>query len=1265
MKRFEYTEGQSSKFWEVEQDGLNLNICWGRIGSKGQTQTKEFASADKASAAQTKLIQEKISKGYSEVSSSETSSPIKNQPAAKAIEDVIITSAPLQQEQGAVPPWLEGELIALTSEMSKQAYPNRQHPGEPHSLNADASWQQFADSLKEKDTPRSKNIYQISETGTPFAAACNEALMRLNTGKRTGSFESDAVIFALACSTGGYYGTAGDSIAFTHYLLSGHGLAYAIKVLVEAEKINVHSDWDYQSRINTYTLSHEVEGCLSNSYSSFCDAELLFRTALAQADESSWQAAADYLQAMAPDLSPARRMLVALLLPERPDFANALALELAQTDVDLAMLATVVTSPEARKAVIKGTKSDWLACYAVFPSTVIRQHGIAAAELLERFIMHEATADMIARIGTPEALSALARVASQSKSNQVRFIDACKRWPLAAIATLTDLLASSSKENGLLAATLSMLIQSNPAALERVWSWLSSPALAVVNEQLARFAQPSETASEEELPGVLVNPPWLQKKKASVAALELDVLPLAPVEQWAAGEKEKILEQPKWYVERFNNARKNTETLAEELGFSRPGRGSNEQQIFAGIKQQAVSALTQNDAQALIQAWKNYKASRISWWCRTDSRYLTLLPEAMALQVWPVFAADDGYSAQFTMASFGLKGLDGLLVCVQQRPATEIGLALNFGWAALAPIIARAYLKLKTARNLAREWLLKYPEHAITGLLPAALGKSGEARDCASVALRLLAAQGHTELIHEVANRYQQAEVLSAVQAMLDEDPLDRFPAKIAKAPAFWQAQSLHRPVLVSNGKALPNSALEHLSTMLRFPSTEGIYPGISQVKAACQPQSLADFAWDGFNQWLFAAAPSKENWAFSALGLLGTDDTARKLTPLIRAWPGESQHARAVAGLDVLATIGSDVALMLLNGIAQKVKFKGLQDKAREKIAAIAEARELSTEELEDRLAPDLGLDEHGTLLLDFGPRQFRVGFDETLKPYVRDMDGARLPDLPKPKKTDDEQLAKDAVNTFKQLKKDVKTIASQQVQRLEIAMCQRRRWPVSVFVQFLATHPLVRHLVQRLVWGVYSTEGDGRFGGTLLGNFRVAEDGSYSTGDDDEFVLPEGEIRIGLPHALEMPAAESALFSQLFADYELLQPFPQLGRESHRFSANEAEQCKLLRWKDRVVATGKILGLTSRGWRRGDAQDAGGIWYYTKDIGQGRLLELTFDPGMIVGMLDEYPEQKLQELTICKEGGHWQRDNRENFATLDPITASELIRDMEALVS
>jgi hypothetical protein len=283
----------------------------------------------------------------------------------------------------------------------------------------------------------------------------------------------------------------------------------------------------------------------------------------------------------------------------------------------------------------------------------------------------------------------------------------------------------------------------------------------------------------------------------------------------------------------------------------------------------------------------------------------------------------------------------------------------------------------------------------------------------------MLMDNGHQPLLEQVARRYDRLEVMAAVGALLALDPLDNHPTKIPPLPAFYQPALWARPLLRENGLALPDDALKTLGEMLRFPSEEGIYPGLQQVKDLCTVASLAAFAWDLFSAWQTAGAPSKESWAFTALGIFGNDDTARALTPLIRAWPGESQHKRATVGLDILAAIGTDIALMQLNGIAGKLKFKALQERAREKIGHIAASRALTVEELEDRLAPDLGLNDDGTLTLDFGPRRFIISFDEALRPYVRDENGSRLKDLPKPNKSDDKALATEAVNRYKALKK------------------------------------------------------------------------------------------------------------------------------------------------------------------------------------------------------------------------------------------------------
>ena len=45
MQRYELVEGNSSKFWEVEVSGSDLTVCYGRIGTAGQSKTKSFPDA--------------------------------------------------------------------------------------------------------------------------------------------------------------------------------------------------------------------------------------------------------------------------------------------------------------------------------------------------------------------------------------------------------------------------------------------------------------------------------------------------------------------------------------------------------------------------------------------------------------------------------------------------------------------------------------------------------------------------------------------------------------------------------------------------------------------------------------------------------------------------------------------------------------------------------------------------------------------------------------------------------------------------------------------------------------------------------------------------------------------------------------------------------------------------------------------------------------------------------------------------------------------
>jgi predicted DNA-binding WGR domain protein len=872
---------------------------------------------------------------------------------------------------------------------------------------------------------------------------------------------------------------------------------------------------------------------------------------------------------------------------------------------------------------------------------------------------------------------------------------AIARWPLLAVVGLTRLLATARTPLPKLQSHFDRTLPRLAPVLDQLPGvlapWLGKTEQAWLAERCQRLQGPAEVAAAHDLPAVLAAPPWLGKGKKAGAVPHMAVPPLA----WPSA------------LDWSDEARAQVLAANRHGAIAAPGSVPLEKQVHdlgfdnmhhqVASRERATRAVQAGDAQALIEAWSY--ARSCSGYVGITATALAQLPQALQLPFWNATAGMAAtYDVEEWMAHVGADGTPGLVRIMQGQPGEHWRLALRMGHAAMAPVAARGAFKHKRANREGRAWLLKWPAHAAAGLVPIALAKSGSDKDAAGRALRFLAANGHRELLLQMAARHEGGQkVADAVQALIDLDPLSLYPSKLAPLPVFWRPAAWARPVL-RNGKALGDDALNALGQMLAFPRAEGLYAGLDQVREACTPESLADFAWDLFTAWLAADAPAKENWAFTTLGLFGGDAAARKLTPLIRAWPGESAHARAVLGLDVLEQIGTDTALMLLGGIAQKVKFKGLQDKAREKIAAIAEARDLSPEELEDRLAPDLGLDEQGSLVLDFGPRQFRIGFDEALKPRVRDFTnrqpGARLKDLPKPNKADDEPKAKEATERYKLLKKDAKTIASQQIQRLETAMCQQRRWTEANFRDFIATHPLVRHIAQRLIWGVFAiarlgdngdesilpndvqdgAQGDVEadfpsHGGQLLACFRLAEDGSYTTADDEPFTLPEAPtgqaIRIGVPHALHIAPADAQAFGQLFADYELLQPFAQIGRDTYALTEAERQGVSLARWDGAKVPAGKVMGLFSRGWQRGQVQDGGCMWYVSKPLGDGRVIELGLDPGFIAGLGVGHEDQNLRGLHLGTPGswGEMGREQLRPWSELDEVSASELVRDLEAL--
>jgi hypothetical protein len=440
---------------------------------------------------------------------------------------------------------------------------------------------------------------------------------------------------------------------------------------------------------------------------------------------------------------------------------------------------------------------------------------------------------------------------------------------------------------------------------------------------------------------------------------------------------------------------------------------------------------------------------------------------------------------------------------------------------------------------------------------------------------------------------------------------------------------------------------------MLAISKPDEPYAGLAVVRDAVEPASLAEFGRALFQHWLDADAPSKHNWAFETLSLTGDDATVRLLSPLIRTWPSQLMLARAVTGVEILARIGSDLALMHLHGIATKVKNRGARERAALRLAGTAADRGLTPEQLGDRLVPDLGLDPSGSLTLDYGSRRFVVGFDEQLKPFVADEGGARRKDLPKPGAKDDPVLAPAAFQRFAGLKKDARTIAAEQVHRLERAMVDRRRWTGEELRELFINHPLVWHVARRLVWADYAPDGSVRTA------FRVAEDRSLAGVDDDPATL-DPAAAVGVAHPLDLGAALTP-WSEILADYEILQPFPQLGRETFALTLAEQTATTLTRFDGLRGPTGRFVGLDRRGWRLGPPLDGGAQCWVERDVPGGHRVIANLTPGISVGNPGIDAEQTLGPVHLAAPGDDpYRAEPTVPFGTLDPHTASEIIRDL-----
>ena len=412
---------------------------------------------------------------------------------------------------------------------------------------------------------------------------------------------------------------------------------------------------------------------------------------------------------------------------------------------------------------------------------------------------------------------------------------------------------------------------------------------------------------------------------------------------------------------------------------------------------------------------------------------------------------------------------------------------------------------------------------------------------------------------------------------------------------------------------------------------------------------------------------PSKDKWAFAALGALGGDRTATQLAPLIRAWPGEGQHKRAMAGLEILRAIGTDVALMQLNGIAQKLKFKALKDGARQAMEEIARDKQMSRANSRTASCPTAASTPKARGSSTSALRQFEFVLGPAMKPMVRDAAGTVRAAPPKPGAKDDAARATAALEDWKLLRKTVADVAKVQAARLEQAMIAGRRWSGDDFMTLLAGHPLQRHLVRPLVLATYRA-------GAVEATFRLTEEGDLADAHDEPFALAS-ESQVGIVHPLDLDSGQLATWGEHLADYELVPPFPQLGRAVFDIEPDERTEPMLTRFNHAQIEPATLVRtLENLDWTRGQPQDGGIFSLHTKFFpGADCTAVVEYRDGVPTGYIHEAEPQRITHVYIVGGelnggqlgwGWHDGHDDPIPWGAVDRNVRSEVLADVHQVM-
>lgn len=553
------------------------------------------------------------------------------------------------------------------------------------------------------------------------------------------------------------------------------------------------------------------------------------------------------------------------------------------------------------------------------------------------------------------------------------------------------------------------------------------------------------------------------------------------------------------------------------------------------------------------------------------------------------------------LSNIGLDGLDvlerSILLLPDYRTKQRHELCVLLGKSVVAPELAPFMFQLFQSGKeprVGRDWLESHLIEAIVGLIGMMEREDPLSEEAASFLIDF-GMDSQKEALEFYLSRAQPRVQDFMHKLKETKEKVTGFPISAATDPWFDEFLSrsntvealpewcalLELPHLTIDGQPLERPLVVGLLARLRKLTVENYFeslkdPSWSEIGRKLDNTQLNEFLWSLFEMWQRTKPDWKDQWVLLALGIWGNDHTAMKLATAIQNWPSTGKLNRAEAALDVLGVIGTPTSISYVQRHALGHLPRVFSKRSKAVYERIAAERGLSTFELDDRIVPEAGLDRHCRRVLDFGPRQFTATLTPELKPVVLDAKGKKKRGLPAIEEGDDPVLAATAAREWPLFVEQITLIRDVQPRRFERAQMNGRNWLRDDFEKYVLGNPVTGNLTKHLIWRAFSKDGE------FIGTFRVSEDDSYSDSHDKPFPMPEAAV-IRLAHRLHFDETERARWLQLFSDYFISQPFPQLDRTVIPPSTVEISKDRITGIPDLEVQpdmneiTGKLLLL---GW-------------------------------------------------------------------------------------